>query len=180
MTRISPAARMVAEQLIDSAGRFASGLDDSIARQGAGGWSPGPLWDQAILSMRTQAGGLAQDMEFLKLMGDDVLQLLPASLRSQLDDQLIGVKRVLDEIHTDKGGDFATHLQGFRSFGDDVATRVKEILRKADEAQAGAARNAVEGSQVLDWNLVDDAAKETVKVTEQAATNVARAAGGRG
>lgn len=180
MTQISSAGRAIAEQIVESAKGFGEGLDAAIKNQGSGGWSSGPLWDQAILSMRTQAGGLAQNLEFLKLLGDDVLQQLSPELRSQLDDQLKGVKSVLDEIHTDRGGDFATKLKGFQTYGDDVATQVKEILRKADEAEATAARTAVEGAQVLDWNLSEDVAKETVKVTEQAAENVqTMTAGGR-
>jgi hypothetical protein len=180
MTQISAAGRAIAEQIVSSADNFAAGLASSISRQGSGNWGPGPLWDKAILSMRTQAGGLAQNLEFLKLLGDDVLAQLTPDLRSQLDSQLKGVKRVLDEIHTDQGGNFATKLQGFRAYGDDVATQIKEILRKADEAQATSARTAVEGAEVLNWSLGDDVARETVRVTEEAAGNVqTRAAGGR-
>ncbi len=174
---ISPAGRAIAEQIIDSARSFGAGLDESIARRGAGGWSPGPLWDQAILSMRTQAGGLAQNLEFLKMLGDDVLKQLPAELSGKLDEQLAAVKKILDEIHTDRGGDFAGHLTQFRNYGDDVATKIKEILAKADEAGASAATEAVEGTQVLQWELVDDVAKETVKETAKAGEQVAKAAG---
>ncbi|MCW2921250.1 MAG: hypothetical protein JWL76_1124 [Thermoleophilia bacterium] len=181
MTGISDYGRIVAEQVVSSASSFGDGLASSIAKQGAGGWSPGPLWDNAILAMRTQGGSLAQNLENLKMFGPEVLEGLSPALRAQLDDQLKAVKKILDEIHTDRGGDFAELLKGFQSYGDQVSNEIKGLLAKADEAQATAARTSIEGSQTLGWDLVEDAGKETVKVTEQAGQNVAtKAAGSRG
>ncbi|MCB0878246.1 MAG: hypothetical protein KDC46_04615 [Thermoleophilia bacterium] len=176
---ISAEGRAIAEQVIDSARSFASGLDQAIANNGAGVWQPGPLWDNAILSMRTQAGGLAQNLEFMKLLGADVFEHLPAELGGQLDDQLLKVKRILDEIHTDQGGQFADHLTDFRTFGDDVATQLEQLLKKADEAEAEAAANAVQGAKVLSWEL-EDAGTEVVRETRRAAENVNTKAAGAG
>ena len=158
---------------------YTTGLAESMSRQGGGAWGSGPLWDAAILSMRTHAGGLAQNLENLKLLGADVLAQLTPELRAQLDDQLKSIKVVLDEIHTDRGGTFVKQLQGFDKFGQDVSTQIKALLAKADEAKASAARESIKGADVLDWNITDDVAKETVKVTEEAGEQVAKAAGGR-
>ena len=179
MTSISTTGRIIAEQIVRSSDTFSGGLSQSIANRGNDVWGSGPLWDAAILSMRTHAGGLAQNLENLKLLGADVLAQLSPELRSQLDDQLKAIKAVLDEIHTDKGGRFVPQLNSFDTFGKNVATQIKELLAKADEAQAAAARESVKGAELHDWNLVDDVAKETVKVTEEAGEQVARAAGGR-
>lgn len=176
---ISPEARAVAAQVVESARSFGAGLDESIANQGAGGWDSGPLWDNAILGMRTRAGGLAQDLEYLQLLGDDVIQQLPTELSSTLGDQLAAARRILDEIHTDQGGDFAAHLSAFRTYGDDVASKLEAILAKADEADATAAKTAVNGAEVLNWNL-EGVGAATVKETERAAANTkTMEAGGR-
>lgn len=180
MTAISDFGRIVADQVVSSAATFGDGLASSIARQGPGGWSPGPLWDNAILAMRTQGGSLAQNLENLKMFGPEVLEGLSPALRAQLDDQLRNVKKILDEIHTDKGGDFAMLLKDFQSYGDQVAGEISALLAKADEANASAARISIEGSQNIGWNI-GDVATETVKVTEQAGQHTATmAAGGRG
>lgn len=180
MTAISDYGRIVADQVVSSAATFGDGLAQSIAREGAGGWAPGPLWDNAILAMRTQGGSLAQNLENLKMFGPEVLEGLSPALRAQLDEQLAAVKAILDEIHTDKGGDFAKLLKGFQSYGDQVSAEIKALLAKADEANASAGRISIEGSQNVGWKI-GDAPKETVKVTEQAGQNTATmAAGGRG
>ena len=180
MTAISDYGRIVADQVVSSAATFGEGLASSIARNGPNGWSPGPLWDNAILAMRTQGGSLAQNLENLKMFGPEVLEGLSPALRAQLDDQLTAVKKILDEIHTDKGGEFAHLLKDFQSYGDQVAEEIKVLLAKADEANASAGRISIEGSQNVGWSL-GDAPKETVKVTEQAGQNTATmAAGGRG
>ena len=89
------------------------------------------------------------------------------------------MRRILDEVHTDQGGSFAELLSGFRNYGDEVAAEIKELLRKADEAEASGARISIEGSSNLGWTVADGP-KETVKVTEQAGQNAAtKAAGGR-
>ena len=175
MTEISSMGRIIAQQVVSSADTFGQGLGKSIANKGAGAWGSGPLWDAAILSMRTHAGGLAQNLENLKLLGGDVLAQLTPEARGQLDDQLRTIKMVMDEIHTDKGGSFVPQLEGFKSFGDDVASQVKEILRKADEAQASAATQSVQGTQLLDFGAIDVGTApvtETVKVVEEAAASV--------
>jgi hypothetical protein len=177
MTAISDYGRIVADQVVSSAATFGDGLAQSIANNGPRGWSPGPLWDNAILAMRTQGGSLAQNLENLKMFGPEVLEALSPELRNQLDDQLKAVKKILDEIHTDKGGDFAELLKGFQNYGDKVSNEIKALLAKADEANASAARISVEGSQNVGWKL-GDAGKETVKVTEQAGQNTATAAAG--
>jgi hypothetical protein len=179
MTDISSTGRIIAEQVMRSSETYTSGLAQSIANRGNGAWGSGPLWDAAILSMRTHAGGLAQNLENLKLLGADVLAQLTPELRQQLDDHLKNIKAVLDEIHTDRGGTFVKQLNAFDQFGQDVSSQIKELLAKADEAKAAAARESVKGADVLDWNLTEDVAKETVKVTEEAGEQIAKAAGGR-
>lgn len=179
MTDISSTGRIIAEQVMRSSDTFTNGLAQSMKNQGTGRWGSGPLWDAAILSMRTHAGGLAQNLENLKLLGADVLAQLTPELRAQLDDHLKNIKSVLDEIHTDQGGSFVPQLNAFDKFGQDVSAQIKQLLAKADEAKAAAARESVKGADVLDWNLTDDVAKETIKVTEEAGEQVAKAAGGR-
>lgn len=179
MTMISDFGRIVADQVVSSAASFGDGLAQSIANKGSAGWSPGPLWDNAILAMRTQGGSLAQNLENLKAFGPEVLEGLSPALRGQLDEQLTAVKQILDEIHTDKGGEFAQLLKGFQSYGDQVADEIKVLLQKSDDANASAARISIEGSRNVGWQI-GDAAKESVKVTEQAGQNTATmAAGGR-
>jgi hypothetical protein len=181
MTQISDFGRVVADQIVSSAKTFGDGLAQSIANNKSGHWAPGPLWDNAILAMRTQGGSLAQNLENLKLMGPEVYEQLSPALRAQYDTQLADVAHVLDEIHTDQGGTFANLLTDFRVFGDQAAAEIREILRKADEAEASAARVSVQGVQTLGWDLVEDAGKATVKETEQAAEHTkTMAAGGRG
>ena len=86
---------------------------------------------------------------------------------------------MLDEIHTDKGGEFVSHLTAFRRYGDDMAAKLDALLAKADDAQAPAAQDSINGVEVLNWTL-DGVGTETVKATERAAANTqTRAAGGR-
>ncbi len=177
MTAISDYGRIVADQVVSSAASFGDGLAQSIANNKSGHWAPGPLWDNAILAMRTQGGSLAQNLENLKMFGPEVLDALSPELRGQLDKQLVAVKKILDEIHTDKGGDFALLLKDFQSYGDQVSAEIAALLAKADEANASAARISIEGSQNVGWNI-GDAAKDTVKVTEQAGQNAATMAAG--
>lgn len=179
MTAISDFGRIVADQVVSSAATFGDGLAQSIANQKGGYWGPGPLWDNAILAMRTQGGSLAQNLENLKEFGPEVLEGLSPALRAQLDEQLTAAKRIFDEVHTDKGGDFAELLKGFQTYGDQVSAEIQALLQKADEANASAGRISIEGSQNVGWTL-GDAPKETVKVTEQAGQHTATmAAGGR-
>lgn len=179
MTAISDFGRIVADQVVSSAASFGDGLAQSIANQRGGHWAPGPLWDNAILAMRNQGGSLAQSLENLKDFGPEILEGLSPALRDQLDSQLVAVTKVLDEIHTDKGGDFAGMLLGFQAYGDQVAAEITTLLAKADAANASGARISIEGSQNIGWKI-GDSVKETVKVTEQAGQNTATMAAGSG
>lgn len=179
MTEISQMGRIIANNVSRSAEAFDGGLAQSIANRGNDSWGSGPLWDAAILSMRTDAGSLEQNLILLKEHGSDVFAQLSPGVQQQYDQQLSQVRAVLDEIHTDRGGVFATKLTSFRDFGDQVAQELRDILAKADEAPA--AVQAVNGVEESGWTLVGDApAADRVRVIERAADAVqARAAGER-